>query len=343
MTRILMLSAGGTIGMVPSPEGYVPALGLGERLHRALQDSGALAGLPAFDVQELPPIDSANLRPSHWTALVQALQTRWADYDGFVVLHGTDTLAWSAAALAFMLRGLDKPVILTGAQIPLGVARSDALANVSAALTLAAQPDLREVGVCFGRHLWRGCRVRKVSAQRFDAFAAPNDVPLAELGIQLVLHRQRWWRWTHGPRFADPVFDDGAVAALTLHPGVGAAAVRALTAEPRVRALLLHSYGAGNVPAQDHAFLDALGQASARGQVVANVTQCWHGAVDAGAYATGSALTRVGVVPLGDMTPEAAWAKLHVLLGSGADAATVRAELARNWCGERGDSADRDA
>jgi len=337
MTRILILSVGGTIGMVASARGYVPAPGLGERLRHALRGAGAAAdALPAFDVLEQPPIDSADLRPTHWRAWAQALQAAWDDYDGFVLLHGTDTMAWSAAALAFMLRGQDKPVILTGAQVPLGVARSDALANVCAALTLAACADVREVAVCFGRHLWRGCRVRKVSAQRFDAFAAPNDEPLAELGIAVALHRQRLWRWSHGRRFAAPPFDDRAVAALALHPGLGAVAVRALTADARVRALLLHSYGAGNVPAQDRAFLDALADASARGVVVANVTQCWHGAVDPGAYATGSVLADAGVVPLADMTPEAAWAKLHVLLAGGADAATVRAELGRNWCGELG-------
>ncbi|TSE34276.1 asparaginase [Tepidimonas charontis] len=336
MARVLMLAYGGTIGMVPSPHGYVPAPGLGERLRRALQDTGAGAALPAFEVWEQPPIDSANLRPHHWQTMAQHLQAHWADYDGFVVLHGTDTMAWSAAALAFLLRGLDKPVILTGAQIPLGVARSDALSNVSAALMLAAQPELCEVALCFGRFLWRGCRARKVSAQRFDAFAAPNDAPLAELGIELVLHRQRLWRWPHGPRWTAPAFDDEAVAVLTLHPGVGAAAVRALTASERVRALLLLTYGAGNVPAQDTAFLDAIAAASAGGVVVVNATQCWHGAVDAGAYATGSALARLGVVPLADMTPEAAWAKLHVLLASGADTATIRAELVRNWCGELG-------
>lgn len=332
--RVLVLHTGGTIGMVASPGGYRPAAGFPERLRSALQATGS-HGLPAFDVLELDPIDSAELRPSDWTAMARALVNHWDRYDGFVVLHGTDTMAWSASALSFLLRGLDKPVIFTGSQIPMGQARSDGLANVESALLLAAMPELREVGLCFGRRLLRGNRARKLATAQFDAFDSPNALPLAELGIDIHLHRDRLWTRTEPRRFAVPAFDDEAVAVLALHPGVSGGAVDALVGQPRVRGLVLHSYGAGNVPANDRGFMAALGRAAARGVVLVNVTQCLHGSVQQGVYATGSALGALGAVPAGDMTPEAAFAKLHVLLASTTDADAVRREVGESWCGER--------
>ena len=333
--RVLVLHTGGTIGMVASPGGYRPAAGFPERLRSALQATGS-HGLPAFDVLELDPIDSAELRPSDWTAMARALVNHWDRYDGFVVLHGTDTMAWSASALSFLLRGLDKPVIFTGSQIPMGQARSDGLANVESALLLAAMPELREVGLCFGRRLLRGNRARKLATAQFDAFDSPNALPLAELGIDIHLHRDRLWTGTEPRRFAVPAFDDEAVAVLALHPGVSAGAVDALVAQPRVRGLVLHSYGAGNVPANDRGFMAALERAAARGVVLVNVTQCLQGSVQQGAYATGTALGALGAVPAGDMTPEAAFAKLHVLLASTADTGEVRRGMGESWCGEMG-------
>ncbi len=334
MSRVLVLHVGGTIGMVASPQGYRPAPGFPDRLRSALQATGG-QGLPAFDVLELDPIDSAELRPSDWTAMARSLVDHWDQFDGFVVLHGTDTMAWSASALSFLLRGMDKPVIFTGSQIPLSQPRSDGLANVESALLLAAMPELREVGLCFGRRLLRGNRARKLATAQFDAFDAPNALPLAELGIDICLHRDRLLPPPEPPRFAAPTFDDEAVAVLALYPGVSGGAVDALVANPRVRGLVLHSYGAGNVPANHRGFMAALERAAARGVVLVNVTQCLHGSVQQGVYATGSALGALGAVPAGDMTPEAAFAKLHVLLATHADLDAVRRGMGENWCGER--------
>lgn len=334
MSRVLVLHVGGTIGMVASPEGYRPAPGFPERLRSALQATGG-QGLPAFDVLELDPIDSAELRPSDWTAMAQALMDHWDQYDGFVLLHGTDTMAWSASALSFLLRGLDKPVVFTGSQIPMSQPRSDGLANVESALLLAAMPELREVGLCFGRRLLRGNRARKLASAQFDAFDSPNALPLAELGIDIHLYRDRLLTPPEPPRFAVPTFDDEAVAVLALYPGVSGGAVDALLAQPRVRGLVLHSYGAGNVPANHRSFMAALERAAARGVVLVNVTQCLQGSVQQGVYATGSALGALGVVPVGDMTPEAAFAKLHVLLASSTDVDVVRRGMGGSWCGER--------
>lgn len=333
--RVLVLHVGGTIGMVASPQGYRPAPGFPERLRQALHATGG-QGLPAFDVRELDPIDSAELRPRDWAVMAQALVDHWDRYDGFVLLHGTDTMAWSASALSFLLRGLDKPVVFTGSQIPMSEPRSDGLGNVENALRLAALPALREVTLCFGRHLLRGNRARKLATAQFDAFESPNALPLAELGIDIHLHRDRLWPATGPRRFAVPTFDDEAVAVLALHPGMSGAAVDALLAPPGVRGLVLLSYGAGNVPANQRGFMAALERAAARGVVLVNVTQCLHGSVQQGAYATGSALGALGAVPAGDMTPEAAFAKLHVLLASTDDADAVRRGMGESWCGEMG-------
>lgn len=333
MSRVLVLHVGGTIGMVASPQGYRPAPGFPDRLRSALQASGSRQ-LPAFDVLELAPIDSAELRPSDWTAMARALVDRWDRYDGFVVLHGTDTMAWSASALSFLLRGADKPVIFTGSQIPMSQSRSDGLANVESALLLAAMPELCEVGLCFGRRLLRGNRARKVATAQFDAFDAPNALPLAELGIDIHLHRDRLLTPPEPPRFAVPTFDDEAVAVLALYPGVSGGAVDALVGQPGVRGLVLHSYGAGNVPANNRSFMTALERAAARGVVLVNTTQCLQGSVQQGVYATGSALGALGVVSAGDMTPEAAFAKLHVLLASTTDTDAVRRGMGESWCGE---------
>ncbi len=332
--RVLILHAGGTIGMAPSPQGYKPVGGFAQRLRERL-DAQAGAALPEFDLIELAqPIDSADLRPSHWPAIARALVERWHDYDGFVVLHGTDTMAWSASALSFMLRGCDKPVIFTGAQIPLAQPRSDALANVEGALLFAGAQPVREVGLFFGRRLLRGNRSRKMCSARLDAFDSPNCLPLAELGVDVEVRRSSLPAGA-ARQFFVPQFDDRAVAVLSLHPGVSAGAVDAIVADERVRGLILASYGVGNGPHSDAAFTAALARAAQRGVVIANTSQCPYGGVSQQVYASGAALAELGVLSAGDMTPEAAFAKLHVLLAGGGDGATLRADFMASLCGER--------
>lgn len=329
--RILVLHTGGTIGMERGTDGYRPMPGFGALLRHRLAD---VPGLPEFELMALAqPIDSANLQPAQWTAIATELVTRWDDYRGFVVLHGTDTMAWTASALSFMLRGADRPVILTGAQIPLVEPRSDALANLESALLLAATLTCGEVGVFFGRQLLRGNRSTKRSSTALDAFASPNAAALAEVEIGLRVDHGRLLR--EGMRdFRLPGFDARAVAVLTVHPGLSAGQIDGLTSDPALRGLVLCSYGAGNLPDATPGLLDALSRAVARGVVVVNRSQCAHGTVLQGAYATGSALNRIGVVPAGDMTLEAAFTKLHVLLATLADPTEVRRQFATIWCGE---------
>lgn len=329
--RILVLHTGGTIGMERGTDGYRPMPGFGAVLGRSL---AGVPSLPEFELVELAqPIDSANLQPAQWTEIATELVTRWDDYHGFVVLHGTDTMAWTAAALSFMLRGADRPVILTGAQIPLVEPRSDALANLESALLLAATLRCGEIGLFFGQQLLRGNRSTKRSSTALDAFASPNAAALAEVGIGLRVDHGRLL--PEGTRdFQLPVFYARAVEVLMVHPGLSARQIDRLTSDPALRGLVLCSYGAGNLPDAAPGLLDALARAVARGVVVVNRSQCVHGPVLQGAYATGSALNRIGVVPAGDMTLEAAFAKLQVLLATLADPAEVRRQFATNWCGE---------
>ena len=329
--RVLVLHTGGTIGMERGTDGYRPMPGFAAVLRRHLD---GVPGLPAFELVELAqPIDSANLQPAHWTTIAAELVARWDDYRGFVVLHGTDTMAWTASALSFMLRGADRPVILTGAQIPLVEPRSDAPSNLQAALALAAGLPAGEVCVFFGRRLLRGNRSTKVSSTALDAFDSPNAAALAEVGIDIELHAGRLLPVT-ARDFCLPDFDPAAVAVLSIHPGMPARRVEAVLDDPGLRGLVLCSYGAGNLPDAEPGLLEALARAVARGVVVVNRTQCAHGPVVQGTYATGAALARIGVVGAADMSLEAAFAKLHVLLATHADPATVRARFATVLCGE---------
>ena len=284
-------------------------------------------------VELAQPIDSADLRPGHWPVIANALLDHWHSHDGFVVLHGTDTMAWSASALSFLLRGTDKPVIFTGSQIPLSEPRSDALDNVEAALLFASTSPVREVGLYFGHRLLRGNRSRKLATARFDAFDSPNCPPLAEVGIDIALHREPVLP-TVEKQFSVPAFDDQAVAVLTLHPGISGAAVEALTGNPRVRGLILCSYGVGNAPLGDRSLINALERVVARGIVVLNTTQCLVGGVSQETYATGAALAGIGVVSAGDMTLEAAFAKLHFLLACDRQGDDLRLALQTPLCGE---------
>ena len=279
------------------------------------------------------PIDSANLQPSHWTEIALALQTHWADYDGFVVLHGTDTLAWSASALSFMLAGADKPVVFTGSQIPWVESRTDARANLESALLFAAQPAIREVTVFFGQQLLRGNRSSKLSSTHLSAFGSPNYPALAHANIELQLFHDRLLTPTKRA-FTAPTLHEDAVAVLSVYPGMQASVIDAMRHSGAARGLILRSYGAGNVPATNSAWMAALQRATAEGLVVVNVTQCLSGGVAHGAYQTSAALDDMGVISGADMTLEAAFAKLHYLLATASDAAPIRAHMASSLHGE---------
>lgn len=318
--------------MCPSPDGYRPMEGFGAMLQQTLNNGSA--DVPTFEVLELENlIDSSNLQPRHWTRIARELLARWDEFDGFVVLHGTDTMAYTASALSFMLRGTDKPVILTGSQIPLVEQRSDTIENLQAAMLLAADASIREVCVCFGRRLLRGNRSSKVRTRSFDAFDSPNYPWLADIGIDITLHKERLLPQATRT-FMVPEFDARAVAVLQFYPGIQARMVEAMLDDASVRGLVLRSYGVGNAPDADDALMSVIASAVKRGMAVVSTSQCMIGGVSQGAYASGARLNQIGVAPASDMTLEAAFTKLHVQLASGTDASDIRSQFSMPLSGE---------
>lgn len=330
--RVLVLYTGGTIGMVSSNGVYVPGPDFGARLARHLGERRS--ELPQFDVVELDQlIDSANLTPENWTTMARVLAENWDHYSGFVVLHGTDTMAFTASALSYMLKGCDKPVILTGSQIPLERSRTDAMDNVITSLALAALQEISEVCLYFRGNLLRGNRARKLKTSELDAFDSPNAPRLGRGGIDLGL-RHDLLLPPGKPDFQIPTFNPRSVAALTLYPGMPAALVEAALALPELRGLVLHTYGAGNAPDADTSLVRVLARGIKRGIAVLNVSQCLQGRVAQKAYASGAALDRIGVIPGADLTPEAAFAKLHFLLATGHSADSLRKALQQPLSGD---------
>ena len=328
---VFVLSTGGTIGMVDTPEGYAPVAGALEPYVDWIVENSK-GELPPIEFLELdPPIDSANATAEDWCTIARILYERRAAHQGFVVLHGTDTMAYTSSALSFLLPAFGKPVVVTGSQIPISRTRSDGRQNLIGALQVAARPDLPEVTLLFGEVLLRGNRATKVDASGLDAFASPRFPPLAEMGIDIVV-RHNLVRPVDGqPGLTAGHL--GKVAATRIFPGFSAS-ILANVCRPPLQGLVIEAYGAGNGPANDPEFLAAIETATSSGIVVVVVTQCVRGSVQPGAYATGSALMRVGAVPGYDMTCEAALTKLAVLIGQGHDAATVAELMQRDVAGE---------
>jgi len=329
MSRVLVIYTGGTIGMVASDKGYVPESDFAARLKVAVGDRA----LPAYDVLEFDHlIDSASVVPAHWERIARVLQAHWNRYTGFVVLHGTDTMAYTASALSFMLAQLDKPVIVTGSQIPLSQLRNDAMDNLVTSLLLASRADLAEVCICFNGRLLRGNRSRKVKSSGLDAFDSPNAPWLGEAGIEIELSPERLP--PQPVRFEIPAYDPNAVVMLMAYPGMPMRLIKDALAPEAVKGMVLLTYGVGNPPETETGLLDVLACAAARGQVLVNVTQCHQGAVSQGAYATGALLNRVGVVSGLDLTPEAALTKLHHLTAQGLSPDAIRRAFGHALRGE---------
>ena len=333
-SKVLIIHTGGTIGMHPSDQGYVPVPGFDQLLQQRLSKE-AQQNLPHFEILEFEQlIDSSNIQPSDWTRLGRTLVEHYDDYDGFVVLHGTDTMAYTASALSFLLQGLNKPVILTGSQIPLIEPRNDALDNLITGLILAGNYPLSEVCIYFNGRLLRGNRACKIRATGFDAFDTPNCPWLGQAGIHIELQEHLLLeRGT--PRFETPDFDPGAVSLLHLYPGMPGRIAEQLLQDPALKGLLIRSFGVGNPPDGNRELMAALEQGSARGITVVNLTQCLQGKVSQGAYATGAKLNDIGVIPGSDLTVEAAFTKLHFLIATGHAPQTVRQLMQTSLCGEQ--------
>jgi L-asparaginase len=333
--RVYIAYTGGTIGMRPRADGsYAPAPGYLAELMAALPELRD-ERTPAYHIHEYAELrDSANMTPRDWTAIAEDIARVYGDYDGFVVLHGTDTMAYTASALSFMLGGLRKPVILTGSQIPLCEVRSDARDNLITALLIAAGEPVPEVCLSFGSRLLRGCRAVKVSASGLDAFDSPNFPPLAQIGISIAVDRRlvRQAPAADAQLSVQPIDSGVSIGALRLFPGISAAMVRGVLAP--LQGLVLEAFGSGNGPDQNADLMAALAEAAARGVVIVACTQCLRGAVNLGAYATGASLDRAGLISGHDMTAEAALAKLFYLFSAGHPPEKVRALMGEDLRGE---------
>lgn len=309
--KILLLNTGGTIGMVRTEKGYAPCPGeVAKVLDRLTKNQGE--SLPSIDLLEFNPLlDSTDVSCRDWVKMAKIISKYENDYNGFVILHGTDTMAYTASALSFMLDGLNKPVILTGSQIPLFRLRSDALENLVTAILLAAYSDIPEVGLYFSGKLLRGNRATKVSADLLSAFDSPNYPPLAEAGVDIRIFPSRIRQPGSGIKLK--LFEEQRIGVLKIFPGIQFSLFESLPLRGS-NGLILEAFGAGNIPAAQGSLRNFLQSCAEQKIVTVVVTQCLQGRARLGEYEASSSLCSLGAVGGLDMTVEAAVAKLTFLL-----------------------------
>ena len=338
-SSILLIYTGGTIGMKVDPtlQALTPF-----DFSQILEEVPELRKF-AYRIDSWtfdPLIDSSDVEPSLWVSLAELIEEKYEEYDGFVILHGTDTMAYSASALSFMIENLSKPVIFTGSQLPIGMPRTDGKENLISAVEIAAAKDAEghalvpEVCICFDNILMRGNRTCKMNSDNFRAFRSENLPPLAEAGIHIRYNTgiiRRPVSWEDAPVFRK--YLDTRVSILKMHPGITPQIVRDIMCSPDTRAVIIETYGAGNAPSKEW-FLKIVQEAAGMGKIILNVTQCIAGSVNMDIYATGKCLKDAGVVSGYDSTTESALAKLFYLLGTFQDNEQVKKLLEEDLRGE---------
>ena len=332
MKKICIIYTGGTIGMTRTEDGYAPkanylatALTHIEDLYRA--------PMPEWELLEMAPLlDSSNMAVEEWNRIASVIGERYTAYDGFVILHGTDTMAYTASALSFMLENLAKPVILTGSQIPLCERRSDGRDNLITSLLIAAQGKVREVCLYFGGRLLRGNRATKYSADGMLAFRSPNAPYLADAGIE-IRYSEALLRTPPEGDFRVQPFEHVPIGVIKVFPGIQFDLFESIMTE-QLKGIVIETFGAGNIPGNGRALLPIIKKAFRHGTVLAVCSQCPEGTVTLGTYATSSPLKEAGAVSGYDMTTEAAVAKLYYLFSRGYDTDVIKQKMETDLRGE---------
>ena len=317
--RILLIYTGGTIGMMANPStGELQSLDF-DYIHQQIPEIARL-DLEVIPISIAQPIDSSHMQPAHWIELVELIAQHEDSVDGFVILHGTDTMAYTASALSFMIQGLAKPIVLTGSQLPVGILRSDGKENLLAALEIAGKkgstgkPLLQEVAVFFQSKLFRGNRVSKISAHQFDAFDSPNYPLLGVAGVEIEIHTNEL---LEHPKTNTAYFKhlDARVGLIKLYPGINLNAYQSVFNPEVHRAVVIEAFGSGNTPNHE-AFAKVLSAYVEQGGILVTISQCTSGSIQPGKYASGHLLAELGAWNGTDLTTEAALTKLMWYLGT---------------------------
>ncbi len=331
--KVLIIYTGGTIGMKNTEQGYKPAPNfLDEELH-SIPDL-MRADFPQWELYEMNPLlDSSNMTLKEWNEIARVIYTNYDKYCGFVVLHGTDTMAYTASALSFILRGLEKPVVLTGSQIPLSEVRSDGRDNLITSILIANEGVANEVCLYFSGKLLRGNRAIKMSADGLVAFKSPNYPLLAEVGITIKYNKSDLLKHKEGTKLEFLPFNNVPIGVLKVFPGIQFGLFEDIMTE-KLSGIVLETFGSGNIPSGGNELLPIIKKAFASGSVITVCSQCPIGTVTLGAYETSASLKGAGAVSGKDMTTEAAVAKLYHLFSLGLAKEEIKRLMEKNIAGE---------